>query len=57
MTPKTASITDVAEAFFAACDTGKGGEVCSAYWTPDATFSAQAEPLMGLKTLAEYTTG
>ena len=55
MTPKTVSITDVAGSFFAACETGKGWEVCSAYCTPDATFSAQAEPLMSVKTLAEYT--
>src|SRR5919206_986280 len=52
MTPKTTSITTVAEAFFDACETGKGWEVCSAYCTPDATFSAQAEPLLDLKTLA-----
>jgi hypothetical protein len=55
MTPKAASITDVAESFFAACETGKGWEVCSAYCTPQATFSAQAEPLMAVKTLSEYT--
>jgi predicted ester cyclase len=55
MTPKTASITSVAEAFFDACERGKGWEVCRAYCTPDATFSAQAEPLLGVKTLAEYT--
>jgi predicted ester cyclase len=55
MTPKTVSITDVAESFFSACETGKGWEGCSGYCTPNATFSAQAEPLMGMKTLAEYT--
>jgi predicted ester cyclase len=55
MTPKTISITDVAEAFFDACETGKGWEVCSAYCTPNATFSAQAEPLLDMKTLAQYT--
>ena len=55
MTPKTTSITSVAEAFFEACETGKGWEVCSAYCAPDATFSAQAEPLLGVKTLAAYT--
>ena len=55
MTPETASITTVAEAFFEACETGKGWEVCSAYCTPDATFSAQAEPLLELRTLAQYT--
>ena len=49
------SITNVAEAFFADCETGKGWDVCQSYCTPDATFSAQAEPLLGIKTLAEYT--
>lgn len=55
MTPKTISITDVAEAFFDACETGKGWEACSEYCTPNATFSAQAEPLLDVKTLAQYT--
>jgi steroid delta-isomerase-like uncharacterized protein len=50
-----ASITSVAEAFFAACETGKGWEGCRAYCTPDATFSAQAEPLLDVKTLEGYT--
>jgi predicted ester cyclase len=49
-----AQITTVAEEFFDACETGKGWEVCSAYCTPDATFSAQASPLSGVKTLAQY---
>lgn len=49
-----ASITATAEKFFDACDTGKGWEGCSAYCTPDATFSAQAEPLAGITTLAGY---
>jgi len=55
VTPETISITDVAEAFFDACETGKGWEVCSAYCTPNATFAAQAEPLLEVKTLAQYT--
>lgn len=55
MTPKTTSIASVAEAFFEACETGKGWEVCGAYCAPNATFSAQAEPLLNVKTLAEYT--
>lgn len=49
------SITAVAKDFFAACETGKGWEVCKAYCTPDATFAAQAEPLMDVKSLAAYT--
>jgi steroid delta-isomerase-like uncharacterized protein len=55
MTPQTTSITTVAEAFFDACETGKGWAVCSAWCTPDATFAAQAEPLLDVKTLAQYT--
>jgi predicted ester cyclase len=50
-----AAITRVAEAFFAACETGQGWAGCKAYCAPDATFSAQAEPLLGVKTLAGYT--
>ena len=49
-----AAITGVAEAFFAACDTGEGCEGCRAYCAPDATFSAQAEPLLEVKTLEQY---
>lgn len=48
-------IATTAEAFFEACEKGKGWETCRAYCTPGATFSAQAEPLLGVKTLAEYT--
>ena len=55
MIPKTTSIASAAQAFFDACKTGKGWEVCSAYCTPNATFSSQAEPLLDLKTLAQYT--
>ena len=50
-----ASIKNIAEAFFAACEAGKGWEACSAYCTPNATFRAQAEPLLEVKTLAQYT--
>jgi predicted ester cyclase len=49
------NITGVAKEFFEACEVGKGWEVCKAYCTPDATFSAQAEPLAGVTTLAQYT--
>jgi predicted ester cyclase len=48
-------ISNVAKAFFDACETGKGWEVCSAYCTPNATFSAQASPLTNVKTLQQYT--
>jgi len=48
------SITSVAETFFEACEAGKGWEACSAYCTPNASFSAQAEPLLDVTTLAQY---
>lgn len=50
-----AAITEIAEKFFQACDEGKGWEVCKAYCQPDATFSAQAEPLVDIKNLQQYT--
>jgi len=50
-----ASITTVAESFFADCEAGKGWETCRTYCTEDATFSAQAEPLLAIKTLEDYT--
>ncbi len=49
-----ATITQLAEAFFEACETGKGWAVCGQYCIPDATFSAQAEPLFEVTTLAQY---
>jgi hypothetical protein len=50
-----ASITATAKEFFDACETGKGWEGCKSYCTAGATFSAQAEPLAEVKTLAQYT--
>ena len=50
-----ASIKQVAMQFFEACETGKGWEACKAYCKPDATFSAQAEPLLEVRTLQQYT--
>ena len=49
------SITETAKQFFEACEVGKGWDGCKAYCKPNATFSAQAEPLAELKTLQEYT--
>jgi len=49
-----ASITDVAKKFFADCETGKGWDACKAYCTPNATFTAQAEPLAEVETLQQY---
>ena len=50
-----ASISTVARDFFAACEAGKGWEVCRQYCRPDATFSAQSEPLADVRTLQQYT--
>src|SRR5262245_808670 len=50
-----ASITEIAKDFFAACETGKGWEVCKAYCKPDATCSAQAETLADVRNLQQYT--
>src|SRR5688572_22700508 len=49
------SMTEVARAFFDACETGKGRQTCQQYCVPDATFSAQAEPLADVHTLQQYT--
>ena len=48
------SITPVAKQFFEACEAGKGWSVCRQWCTPDATFAAQAEPLLGVKSLEAY---
>lgn len=50
-----APVLEVAHAFFDACETGEGWEVCQQFCTPDATFSAQAEPLEDVRTLEQYT--
>ena len=50
-----APVLEVARAFFDACETGKGWEVCRQFCTPDASFSAQAEPLEDVHTLEQYT--
>ena len=34
---------------------GKGWDACKAYCHPNATFTAQAEPLADVKTLQQYT--
>jgi len=49
------AITEIAEKFFEACETGKGWQGCKEYCKPDATFSAQAEPLADIQSLQEYT--
>ncbi len=50
-----ASITEIAEKFFVACDEEQGWEGCKAYCKPDATFSVQAEPLADIENLEQYT--
>jgi len=50
-----ASITEVAQTFFDACETGKGWQACRQYCTPGATFAAQAGALADVKTLEAYT--
>jgi len=49
-----ADITTIARQFFDACETGKGWAGCQGFCTPDASFSAQAEPLAETRTLREY---
>jgi ketosteroid isomerase-like protein len=49
------SIAETAQAFFEACEAGKGWSVCRAWCAPDATFAAQAEPLADVTTLEQYT--
>ena len=55
MSTTTESITQTAQAFFDACETGKGWAACRAYCHPDASFVAQAEPLADLRTLEQYS--
>ena len=49
-----ATINEVAHQFFEACEAGKGWEACKTFCTPNATFSAQAEPLADMRTLQAY---
>jgi predicted ester cyclase len=48
------AITTIARQFFDACETGKGWEGCRAFCTPDASFTAQADPLADVRTLRDY---
>jgi ketosteroid isomerase-like protein len=48
------SMIETARMFFEACDTGQGWAACEAYCTPDATFTAQAEPLANVHSLQQY---
>ncbi len=46
---------ETAERFFEACETGKGWAECQQYCHDGATFSAQADALVGVSTLEGYT--
>jgi predicted ester cyclase len=48
------SITSIASEFFVACEAGQGWDACQVYCEPDASFSAQAEPLADVRTLEQY---
>lgn len=50
-----ADIATIAKRFFEACEARKGWAVCGDYCTPDASFSAQVEPLAEVRTLRDYT--
>ena len=47
-------IQGVARQFFEAREAGDGWAACRAYCKPDASFSAQAEPLVDVKTMQGY---
>lgn len=49
------SIIDVAEAFFASCETGGGWEKCKAFCISNASFSCQNTVLADVTTLDGYT--
>lgn len=46
---------EIAHAFFEACETGKGWDVCQKWCQPNASFSCQADALADIATLAEYS--
>ena len=47
-------ISSQAQAFFEACETGKGWENCKDYCHPNASFSSQTGALAGIDTLEGY---
>lgn len=49
------TMTETAMAFFDACESGKGWQVCSQYCHPDAIFNVQAKSLEPLKTVEQYS--
>lgn len=48
------TMAETAREFMEACDMGKGWEVCSQFCTPEASFSVQAEALVGVNSLEDY---
>jgi hypothetical protein len=48
------AIGENARAFFDACETGKGWEVCRNWCASNATFSAQTDALAEIDTLEGY---
>jgi len=48
------SINDTAMAFFEACETGKGWEVCNSFCHSEATFSSQTGVLADISALEGY---
>jgi len=50
-----ATIKDIAQRFFDACERGQGWAVCEQYCHPGATFAAQTQALAGVQTLEAYT--
>jgi len=48
------ALQDKLTKFFDSCETCKGWEVAGQYCNPDATFVAQSEPLVNIRTLKEY---
>ncbi len=51
----TVSNSAIAMAFFDACDSGKGWEVCKAWCHEGASFACQANTLAEITTLGAYT--
>lgn len=49
------NISETAERFFDACETGKGWEECRQYCHDGATFSAQAGAIADINTIEAYT--
>lgn len=48
------SAFEIANEFFIACESAKGWKECKEYAEPNATFSAQCEPIAAMPSLEEY---